>query len=181
MPVPRKIPTMSRGFPLNSTSCTPRVQMLQSFSIKTGTPSCVSSIFLRATSFHPRFPANMTLPVSESTEPGEPIPTALICLRLRSHSSTASCTQRAIRSTTASGPRSALVLILERPRHLRLLLKTPERILVPPMSTPTKYSCLAVSEAALAGRVFFAVEEIAVIRLLVHPGTWLQCVSATRR
>ena len=115
MPVPRKIPTMLRGLPSNSTSCTPSVQTLQSFCKNTGSFSCFSSSFFSATSFQPRLPANITLPFSASTEPGAPMPTPLTCLRFRSHSSTASCTQWAMRSITDSGPRSAFVLILERP------------------------------------------------------------------
>src|SRR5436190_15338077 len=46
---------------------------------------------------------------------------------------------------TASGPRSALVLLLVFPRHLNWEVKTPARIFVPPKSTPTRYSLLELA------------------------------------
>ena len=100
--------------------------MLQSFSTNTGTPRCFSRSFLSGTSFQPSMlGAKMTVPAAKSTAPGAPMPTPATCLRLRSASSTASWTQRAMRSMTASTPRWDLVLSLAVPMHSREFLKTP--------------------------------------------------------
>ena len=146
MPVPMKMPIKSRGLALYSWSKTPRVQTLQSLPRNTGASSSFSRFFLSGTSFQPgRLGAKITRPVSVSTAPGAPTPMPRTCERSRSHSSTDSLTHRAMRSITASTPRSALVLSLVVPLSSSLALKTPASIFVPPRSTPTKYSLLGFS------------------------------------
>src|ERR1051325_2955329 len=133
--------------------------MLQSFSRNTGTSSCFFSSFSRATSSQPRLGAKITRPDSGSTAPGAPRPMPLICLRLRSHSSTASTTQRAMRSMTAPGPRSDLVLTLSVPTSSSFGLKSPASTLVPPRSTPIRYSLPLLSAMARAFESGFSGED----------------------
>src|ERR1051325_10550775 len=133
--------------------------MLQSFSRKTGTSSFFFNSFSSATSSQPRLGAKITLPDSGSTAPGAPRPMPLTCLRLRSHSSTASTTQRAMRSITASGPRSDLVLTLSVPTKSSFESKTPASTLVPPRSTPIRYSLPLLSAMAHPSESGFSGED----------------------
>src|SRR6266481_5442783 len=122
--------------------------MFASFSTNTGTPRCFSSSFLSGTSFQPSMlGAKMTVPFGKSTAPGAPMPTPATCFMDKSASSTASRTERSILSMTASTPRWALVLTLAVPMHSNELSKSPDRILVPPKSTPTTYSDLLLVSA----------------------------------
>src|SRR5882724_2189778 len=79
------------------------------------------------------------------------MPTPATCLMDKSASSTASRTERSILSMTASTPRCALVLTFAVPMHSNEVSKSPDRILVPPKSTPTTYSNLLGSGIGALG------------------------------
>ena len=127
MPVPKKIPTtMARLAIQLERRERPAWRGCNRSRRNTGRHRAPSNSFFSGTSFQPRFGAKIDaarLDIHRAR--ARPRRRPVTCLMSRSHSSTASLMQRAIRSMTASGPRWALVLTLARPAKASRVSKTP--------------------------------------------------------